>query len=174
MQIPPEMAHTVLFFHGLSGLENACDAGQARQCVPRSGSAFVSKAACDTAGWTGPERRPSCNQSAQSLHLQAPGSNQPLCGLPTTVVQIHPGQFVLFNGASFLADLSASGLQVRGPAQAPFAWWKLCESSQLCRSPEGLEQLRAGFSAASQGVFGTMACALCPHPLVCHTPVTWS
>jgi hypothetical protein len=53
LKIPLEVARTVLFFHGLSGLENACDAGQ-----------------------------------------------------------IPPGQFVLFNGASFLADLSASGLQL--------------------------------------------------------------
>lgn len=30
LQIPPGVAHTVLFFHGLSGLENACDAGQVR------------------------------------------------------------------------------------------------------------------------------------------------
>lgn len=29
LQIPPAVARTVLFFHGLSGLENACDAGQA-------------------------------------------------------------------------------------------------------------------------------------------------
>ena len=50
--IPPTIAPTVLFFHGLSGLENACDAGRLR-----------------------------------------------------------PGQFVLFNGASFLADLSHGGLQ---------------------------------------------------------------
>lgn len=32
-------------------------------------------------------------------------------------LQIPPGQFVLFNGASFLADLSASGLQVRTSLQ---------------------------------------------------------
>ena len=32
LQIPPAVANTVLFFHGLSGLENACDAGQARRC----------------------------------------------------------------------------------------------------------------------------------------------
>ena len=35
-----------------------------------------------------------------------------------TRLQIPPGQFVLFNGASFLADLSASGLQVRQAAAA--------------------------------------------------------
>ena len=51
--IPPTIAPTVLFFHGLSGLENACDAGRLR-----------------------------------------------------------PGQCVLFNGASFLADLSHGGLQL--------------------------------------------------------------
>jgi hypothetical protein len=55
-QVSPALASTVLFFHGLSGLENACDAGR-----------------------------------------------------------VAPGQFVLFNGASFLADLSPGGLQVGGP-----------------------------------------------------------
>ena len=33
-------------------------------------------------------------------------------GVLPTALQVPPGQFVLFNGASFLADLSASGLQV--------------------------------------------------------------
>jgi hypothetical protein len=57
VQIPPTIAPNVLFFHGVSGLENACDAGQ-----------------------------------------------------------IAPGQCVLFNGASFLADLSHGGLQASAGA----------------------------------------------------------
>ncbi|KAL4421350.1 hypothetical protein ABPG75_010641 [Micractinium tetrahymenae] len=53
LKTPRSICHNVLFFHGLGGLESACDAG----LVP-------------------------------------------------------PGQFVLFNGASFLADLSPGGLQL--------------------------------------------------------------
>lgn len=119
------MAHTVLFFHGLSGLENACDAGQASaaaglpaQKVPGCpNSAPAGMRAGAGSAWPG--LAPTfCMQAAAA----ARGVARCLTGatvhcftraiVDACSLQIHPGQFVLFNGASFLSDLSAGGLQV--------------------------------------------------------------
>lgn len=88
----------MLFFHGLAGLENACDAGNVRAAclLPARGSGGLHP------GCSGPLR----------VSLPQPSEQEIVGAGPVFVLQIAPGTFVLFNGASFLADLSHGGLQL--------------------------------------------------------------
>lgn len=130
-QVPPSIARTVRFFHGLSGLENACDAGQVRR-LP--GAALgAGRGSAGRRRWRG-RRRQGAAQAREADPLP-PVPPVPPPALPT-MPQITPGQFVLFNGASFLADLSANGLQVGWAGVGGWVGGRVCGCCGCERGPE--------------------------------------
>ena len=78
---------------------------------------------------------PECSPLTVSVMSLLAAARRPLpaCCLapPRACLQIQPGQFVLFNGASFLADLSHNGLQASRTQHTRHAYMHAC----MCLPP---------------------------------------